>query len=203
MAEFDQFLPAITAFVGNKCPRLIMLNALKSVIRKFCDDSQIWVYDCPEIIIDKDNSEQGLYKLQIPFQSTICKLWVIDGREGLSKEYPKYIQKPTYYLNQNSELVIAHKDLNCLPQKINAVVSLSTTQDSLTCPDFIYQKYHDAIISAAIVRLQLMPSQEWADPSMVAIHQSLYEGYLAQAIKDRDDGFMLARRVHHVRPSYI
>lgn len=201
MAEYDQFLPAITAFVSNRCPRLIMLNAVKSVVRQFCDDSNIWVYDCPEFIIeDQDISK---FKLEIPYQSTICKLWSIHGREALHNTHQLYREQPYYHLTSNSELVFEESKLHCLPKKINCVVSLSPTQDSLTCPDFIFQRYHDAIVSAAIVRLQLMPSQEWNNPSMVEPHSQLYQQYLAQAIRDREDGFMMARQVRRVVPYYM
>jgi hypothetical protein len=200
MAEYDQFLPSLIPYISNLCPRLIMLNTLKSAIRQFCQDSEVWVYDCPTIEITDEQTTQA--RLEIPYQSMVCKLWTIGGRTALHDPYMSHIELPRYRLNSDNYLIF-EQELKRPPIKINPIVSLATTQDSLTCPDFIFQRYHDAIISKAIVILQSMPAQEWTDPNMLQIHEPLYIQHLDKAKRDREDGFMMGRRTPRIKPKYM
>lgn len=200
MAEYTQFLTQLTLHIGNMCPRVILLSAIKSAVRQFCEDSEVWVYDCPESEIISSKTSQ--IRLDIPNHSFICKLWTIAGRQAMHDPHRQYIEVPRYHLNGENYLVF-EEEFKRVPQKLNPIISLSTTQDSLSCPDFIYQRYHDAIISKAVVILQSMPAQSWSDPSMLGLHQPLYEQYLTKAIKDRDDGFMLGRQVARIKPSFM
>jgi hypothetical protein len=88
-------------------------------------------------------------------------------------------------------------------KQLAVVVSLTTKQDSLTCPDFLYQNYHDAIVSGAVASLQMMPARAWSEPNMAAVHQQNFDDFVKKAISDRDDGFGLARRPTRVRPHYL
>ncbi|WP_336939387.1 hypothetical protein [Acinetobacter modestus] len=200
MAEFDQFLPSLTPFISNSCPRIIMLNALKSAVRLFCEDSEVWVHDCPPIEIIEANTSQ--VRLDIPYQTMICKMWTIEGRKYFHNVHRAYIQFPHYHLNADNYLIF-EEEIKHPPKTLRPVVSLATTQDSLSCPDFIYQRYHDAIISKCVVILQSMPAQEWSNPSMLAIHEPLYAQHLEKAIKDRNDGFMLGRQTTRIKPTYM
>jgi hypothetical protein len=195
VAEYDDFLPGINIHIGNEVPRLAMLYAVKSVVRKFCDESKIWVHDCSAIDVIQ---EQLMYPLDVPNDSVICKVWSITGR----KDIGDYYQCPAHHIQFNNQLVFDADLPNNLKQ-LAVVVSLTTKQDSLTCPDFLYQNYHDAIVSGAVASLQMMPARAWSEPNMAAVHQQNFDDFVKKAISDRDDGFGLARRPTRVRPHYL
>ena len=195
MAEYADFLPGINIHIGNDCPRLAMLYAVKSVVRKFCDESKIWVHDCPTI---EANQDQLMYLLDVPNNAAICKIWSITGRKNIEQ----YYQQPVHHIQFNNQIVF-NADLPNYLTQLSAVVSLTTMQNSLTCPDFLYQNYHDAIVSGAVASLQMMPARSWSEPNMAAVHQQTFDDAVKKAINDRDDGFGLARRPNRIKPYYI
>lgn len=195
MAEYTAFLPGINVHIGNDVPRVVMLYAVKSAVRKFCDESKIWVHDCYDIELDP---EQRAYQLAIPGDSMVCKVWSITGR----KDIGQYYQCPAHHIQLNNQLVFEADLPNNLTQ-LQPVVSLTTIQDALTCPEFIYQTYHDAIVSGAVASLQMMPARSWSEPNLAAVHQQSFDNAVKKAISDRDDGFGLARRPTRVKPHYL
>lgn len=195
MAEYADFLPGINVHIGNDVPRVVMIHTVKSAVRKFCDESKVWVHDCFSLDLDP---EQKIYQLDVPYDSMICKVWSITGR----KDIGDYYQQPAHHIQFNNQLVF-DADLPNHFTQLQPVVSLTTTQDSLTCPDFIYQNYHDAIISGAVASLQMMPARSWSEPNMAAVHQQMFDNAVKKAIASRDDGFGLARKPTRVKPHYL
>lgn len=195
MAEYAEFQPAIIAHVGNDCPGLVVMSHLKTVVRDFLDLSQTWVYDCPEIeVVDRT---QRMYVLDLPADSMVCKMWSIHGRKCVGE----YFQEPHYYINFNNQLVF-ESDLPTYFKKIEVVASLKTMQDALTCPDFVYQNYHDIIVAGTVARIQLMPATTWFNPQSAEINQAIYKQGVDRAKNDVQDGFGLKRQPKRTRPFY-
>lgn len=194
MAEFEQFLPNVTIHISS-CPRLVVLNAIKSVVREFLQRSSIWVFDCP--VINVVDPTQHMYPLDVPFGTTVSKVWSVKGRDQVAK----YFECPISRIDFPNKLMF-EADIPTDITSLNPVVSLSTTQDSLACPDIVYQVYHDAIVNGSVAYLQSMPGREWSQPNDANTHQRLFEQAIQQAIFDVDDGFGLARRAKRVRPYY-
>lgn len=193
MAEYDQFIPGILIHVGTDCPRLVVMNTLKSTVREFCEKSGVWVYEHPDITIS-DHSQLD-YPLDIPSLSYVCKVWSLHGRDKIAG----YYGCPAYHLNANNRLVFDNDLPNGLTL-LKPVLSLMPGQDALACPDFIYQNYYDIIVAGAVARMQLMPARAWFNPSLSMVHGQLFEAGVEKAKCDVEDGFGLARRPKRVNP---
>lgn len=196
MAEYDQFIAGVLIHVGTDCPRLVVMNSLKSTVREFCERTGAWVIDHATITIA--NHTQHVYPLDIPSLNYICKVWSIHGRAKVGD----YYQCPKYHTDFNNKLVFEN-DLPHHIQTLKPVLSLMPGQDALSCPDFIYQNYYDSIVAGAVARMQLMPARAWSDPNLAVVHRQMYEDGITKAKADVRDGFGLARRQKLIPQQYL
>lgn len=193
MAEYDQFIPGILIHVGTDCPRLVVMNVLKSTVREFCERTRAWIIDHAAIPIT--NHAQLVYPLNIPNLNYVCKIWSIHGRERVAD----YFECPAYHVDFNNKLVFEKELPNDLIT-IKPVISLMPGQDALSCPDFIYQNYYDVIVAGAVARMQVMPARQWSNPQLASLHVQTFDTGVQKARCDVEDGFALARRPKRVRP---
>lgn len=63
------------------------------------------------------------------------------------------------------------------PEEIKAVVSLKLSRfNSIGVPQFIFDSYHEHIVSGAIYRLTRVPGKAWSSPALAELHKSLFDG---------------------------
>jgi hypothetical protein len=72
---------------------------------------------------------------------------------------------------------------------LSATVSLTTTdpvsdEDYPVFPDWVAQKYHDAIIAGILSRMMAHPAKPYMNERMGIYHGRRFRGYIAQARKD-------------------
>lgn len=202
MAEYAQFIDGVS-FHLYECPRPIILNAIKSSVMQFCNDSRIWIYDCQEFQVTND---QNRYILNIPNDATICYIHSVYGRDN-RKEHAggnnrSYRRQPyLYHLESPNQLVIDEPQIETTILK--PVVSLKPLQDALDCADILFDSYYETIVSGAVYRLMMQSSASWSNPNLAAMHMQIFQDGISRAVKAINDGIGLTEPNYRTTPSYL
>lgn len=200
MAEFAQFVDSVTPHVKT-CPRPIIIDALKTVIMKFCEQSRVWVFDCSEITTDEINNK---YELDIPTDAAVCYVHSLNGRHQIHPCNANGMRRDPllYHIQHPNVMVIDRKNL-IADKKYNLVVSLMPRQDSLDCADILYDKYKSPIVAGAVAMLQSQLGTTWENAAMAASQYALFTQGIADAKQDMLDGFELASPDFRIKPQYF
>lgn len=199
MVEYDDWLDGVNTSIAGQAgsavnvPRLIVVQVIRSVVREFLSESNIWIHT-PIVQPFIDGSRDRL--LNLPRDTYICKVW--DGRccsyliNNISYSHPNIIN-----LAGLSEGEVKRETLKGLE------VSLSMAQSSLECPRFIYDRYYDGILSGALAALQAMPGKAWTEPNMVAYHRERFEQAIRKAQSDLSKSFNRQKNKNTIPPNFI
>lgn len=197
MAQFDDWVDGVNTYIASQAgsaanvPRVIVVHAIRSAVRKFLVESKVWVYK-PRTTIKR----MADHLLMIPRDTFICKVWQIRENSCLT-HYMTYGFPNVVSLDKLSERDRESEDLKYLE------VSLSVTQTSLECPMFVFDRYYDGILSGALASLQAMPGKAWAEPSMVAYHREIYESAIITAKSDVSSGLNRQKSANSIPANYI
>lgn len=196
MAQFDDWLDGINTHIASKAgsagnvPRLIVVHAVRSVVRQFLTDTNLWVHRPRTAIVQAQSR-----LLEIPRDTYICKIWASDQQPGMVDRlrfgHPNIIHI--------DDLSNAERDSKSL---LTLDVSLAVTQNSLECPMFIYDQYYSTILSGALAGLQAMPGKEWSEPNMVAYHKQLFDQGVMEANKLGRLGINRQKSPNTIKPNY-
>lgn len=197
LALYEDWLDGINTHIATQqgsaanIPLIIVINAVRSVMREFLVESKCWTHHS-SVLNKTENTRQML----LPKNTFICKVWPI-------RRWPCFSSRLSY----SHPNVIKIKDLTDSESNSEALsnidVSLSVTQDSVGCPKFIYDRYYDGILSGVLANLQAMPGKAWTDPNMVAYHRSIFEDAVTRASSDIDSSFNRERSNYDIRPQYM
>lgn len=190
MAEYESLVEKVAIHV-SPCPEQAIMDALKHIVRDFCQQTKSWVHDVPVIQGEVDTLS---YAMQIPEQSVAIHIWGVDGRQGC------YQVSTDYYLGFPNQLNFNSK----APSKpIKPLISLMPSSQSDEYPDYIAEYFADCLISGAVGYLQMQPFREWSQPNAAGAHMQMYEQGIARAKRQRDEGLNLSKATGRVRPQYI
>lgn len=198
MAEYADFLDGISIHLP-KCPRPIILNAIKHSAKKFCNESRIWVMDVPDIDVTPDNR---IYPLDVPSEASICYVHSLHGRDGVGDAFGrgKRMAALRYHIDHPNMLVIDEQYVQ--GQTLKPVVSLKPMQNALTCADILFDEYYDAIVAGAVAYLQMQPVTNWSVPNMSQIHLAVFDEAIDTARQSLNRGFGISEPNYRTRPSY-
>lgn len=193
MSQYEDFTPSISIHV-MQCPRIVMINAIKTMVRQFLEQSNVWVYEVMPVQVDSEITQAFL---QIPQFSYINKIWSLYGQNGIQS----YRQdKPKHHITQDNQIVI---DESIPSTTLNLIVSLSLNQNALSCPDFIFEKYLDVIVHGSAHYLMMMANQQWTNPDLAQYHYQQFIAGIEKAKSNVEKGFGLAHTTRRVRARYL
>ena len=218
MAAFDVFIPSINVHV-SMCPRVIMINAIKSIVRQFLDETHAWVIEVePDIDCDdhprtrcevkkKDcESSPFFMELYIPLPMQACfinKVWSLYGMN----EIPNYPKAPRHHFKidpiHHKNLLVIDEKPQCQDKKFNLILSLSTMQNALECPDFVFQMHLDTIVHGCAYYLMSMDKQDWSNPNLAVHHLEIFKKGIEDAKNQVQQGFGISRQTYRVKPRYM
>lgn len=193
MSQYEDFTQSLSIHV-SQCPRVVMINAIKTMVRQFLEQSNVWVYEIMPVQVEPDTTQLFL---PIPQFSYIHKVWSLYGQNGV-KSYRH--DKPKHHITQDNQLVI---DESINSTTLNLIVSLSLNQNALSCPDFIFEKYLDSIVHGSAYYLMMMPNQQWSNPDLAQYHYQQFMSGVEKAKSNIESGFGLVQMVRRVRPQYL
>lgn len=193
MALYDDLVDAVAIHVAP-CPETAIYDATRHVVRDFCKESRIWVFDCDQVILN--DASQSVVLLDIPEESTVIHVWGIEGRCGVYSEDSHH-----YFFNAPNKLQFNQpqsKDKSIFP-----LVSLMPSMKSSQYPDFINEYFCEGLISGVVSYLQLQPYREWSQPNAAAPHHEKYQNAIAAAKCMRDNGLNISKVNKRVKPIYM
>lgn len=194
MAQLDDWLDGINTHIAaqidsaGNVPRLVVVLAVRSAVKEFLEESNVWVYRPKDVLTQLSDRI-----VMIPRDTYICKVWPMECNPCVSNE-----------LSYSHPNIIHLADVrNYEKQTLEGIeVSLSITQSSLECPMFVFDRYHNGILSGTLARLQAMPGKAWSDPSMVAYHLGIFETAIKSARSDVENSFNKKRSNYHIPASF-
>jgi hypothetical protein len=199
MAEYADFVDGVSIHL-SKCPRPIILNAIKYAVMKFCNDSRVWVIDAGEIDVTPENR---IYSLDIPSETTVCYVHSLFGRDECSDRIGRGERRAyyRYHIDHPNILVVDEKYIHT--RTLNPVVSLKPSQNALSCADIIFDEYSNAITSGAVAHLQMQPLTTWTEPNMAQAHLQIFMQGIEDARQTFNRGFGISEPNYRTRPSYL
>lgn len=197
MAQLDDFVDGISVHLGNNdasnVPQMAIVFAARQALKRFCDESYAYIVnafdpltDTDRLITDSDLSLTRLDKrceLNLPENTYIIKVW------QLSDSCCDY-DNLTDAIHSYPNIINLHASDN---KTDDVVVSLSINQSAEECPDFIYHRYYDGLLSGTIAYLQLMPNRQWSEPNMAQVHMAAFDEAIRKAKHDVSSGFLKNR----------
>lgn len=194
MVQLDDWLDGINTHIATQLdgasnvPRLVVVLAVRSAVKKFLEESKVWVYRPKDIVTQLSDRI-----LMIPRDTYICKVWPMYCNPCVSDD-----------LSYSHPNILHLADVrNHEKQNLDGIdVSLSITQSSLECPMFVFDRYHDGILSGALASLQAMPGKAWSDPSMVAYHKDIFDKAITSARLDIESSFNKKRPSQHIPANF-
>lgn len=197
MAQFDDWTDGVNTYIASQSgsaaniPRMIIVHAVRSAVRRLLTESRVWVHR-PHTTIEQLDDRL----LMIPRDTFICKIWQIRENSCLT-HYMTYGFPNVVHLDKLPARDRSSDDLKHLE------VSLSVTQTSLECPMFVFDRYYDGILSGALASLQAMPGKAWVEPSMVAYHRDIYDSAINAAKSDVRSGFNRQKSSDTIPANYM
>ena len=207
MAQLDDFVDGISIHLGNSdasnVPRIAVVFAARQALKKLCDESFAYIVNAFDPLIDIDrpltDSDLSLTRLNkrcelnLPANTHIIKVWRLTDNRC---EHERWLDSAEYgYPNIiNLDDKQRHTD--------NVVVSLSVAQTTEECPDYLFNKYYDGLLSGTIAYLQMMPNREWAVPNLAQDHYALFERAIQKAKSDVSNGFLKDRPMNEIPASF-
>ena len=197
MVALDEFVDGVSVHLGNNdasnVPRLAVVFAARQALKRFCDESFAYVVNAfdplagtNQVLSPNDfhlSVTDRRCEIAIPDDTHIIKVWQLSDEccdaQGLLDSihsYPNIINLPADDSKTD-----------------NVVVSLSINQATESCPDFIYQRYYDGLLSGTIAYLQLMPNREWSEPNMAQVHMAAFDETIRKAKSHISNGFLKGR----------
>ena len=193
MAAYVDWVDGVLIHVGN-CPRPAVLHAIKQAVIEFCDRSRVWLFEPVGIELMVD---QNRYEIEDqPTESTICHLW-----DAYTERRDCDVN--IHYESPNILVVKPKKNGQFIPYKVAPLLSLKPRQNSLECPDFIYDDYFEVIQNGAVAYLQLQPERPWSQFNMAQFHQLEYERGIDRATQKINEGLNRPKPSYRVKANFL
>lgn len=208
MISFDEFVDGVSIHLGNAgnsgVPNIAIIFAVRQAVKQFCDESLSYVvkaFDTTDASIAGTSALTDIEmtrledrcELTLPASTHIIKVW------RLTDSYCRPIDLSDYTYDFPNIIMLNDKN----DKADDVVVSLSINQDATACPDYIYQKYYDGILSGAIAYLQAMPNREWAMPNFAENHNAKFMQAILKARHAADNGFRKQAPSTSIPPNFI
>lgn len=177
MAKIDEFFPYVQPAI-TACPNPLVRNAIREAAIEFCKKSQAWAVRLPRIAYVEG---QSAYALTVPAEAQIVEIlniwgpsWELKGKSlnELSVLLPTWqTQKgaPMYFVSDNVDYtleVFPMPDSGSAGGQMLVRIAYAPTITAATLPDFLLNRYSDAIAYGAKARLMQTKDQPWSDPVM-------------------------------------
>ncbi|CDS48914.1 hypothetical protein [Polaromonas sp. CG9_12] len=175
----------------------IVVQAIAATAGDFCTRAQVWdELQDPVALVDG----VGSYDVDAPSDARV--LAVLGAWTPSNELVPVTLARLAYlmpdwqtrqgsvplYFNAARELgsiTVYPRPANALGTLLTLKVRYAPKRTATTLPDFLADKYEDALLHGAKARLMGQVNVPWSAPSVGLIHSQAYEAALAQATVDQ------------------
>ena len=175
----------------------IIVQAIAAAASDFCTRTRVWdeIQD-PFGLVDGVNQ----YDMEAPLGArvlSIANVWA-NARELVPVTMAKLVYvlpnwqtaqsaQPVYFnaARDWSTLTVYPIPMQAQQAPLTFRAQYAPTRVSTTLPDFLVDRFFDALMDGAKARLMLQSNVPWSNPAMAAVHQQAYEAAVAQAHIDQ------------------
>lgn len=186
----DAFFPMVLPDVIG-CPDPMLQQQIMMAAHHFCTETGVWSEIQDPIKLQAGVTE---YEIDAPskdaYVARVSGVWLNNLKlepEQLKKPKVEGV-KPTGYHTSRARSTIT---LNGSPLAGDILVVRAVYAPSLqskNLPDFLMERYADAIASGAKHRLMAMPGKDWSNPSISQFYRTQYDGALTDARIEMERG---------------
>ncbi len=214
--EYERYLSEVRGEIET-CPEVIALNAIRNTVIDFCQKTTVWRMDLSaisvsinvadyDISIDSDTVVAGInwgyltdsvgeeLRLGVTSEDTLdngsvksVKLW----RTKTGTPHHIYLNNPT-----SLRLVNIPEEAYTLYAGIWAKPS----RESYDAPDYIYEKYLEAIAAGAKARILSMTTRPWFNASAAVAEKNEYRARCSSALIDSTKSHTRLSKTVEMRP---
>ena len=172
--SWDKFVPDIIREVP-KCPKILIIDTIKDVIREVCEDTKIWQNEDAISFVLPANQNYFDVSSLIPDGSEIDAIVWIKQDPSSYYDLSNYM---SYYLDNDN--IIRFTTINGRDLTLYARFSFKPTLDATTIPDLFYNRCRFAIKHGVLFTLMSQTNTDWFNANGAVFHQSQYFRFLAQ-----------------------
>jgi len=216
MVEYDRYLPEVRGDVQD-CPEIIVLNEIRNTIIDFCQKTTVWRKDLDAIAVAATVCEYDIDVGQFEKASAINWAYLLsaagdeiqltatsedsldNGSSRSSKLWRTKTGTPSHiYLKDPT--VIRLVNIPTEAYTLYAGVIVKPSRDSYEAPDYIYEKYLEAIAAGAKARILGMKSRPWYAPEVAMMEELDYKARRSSALIDSTKSHTRTSKSVEMRP---
>ncbi len=195
MATLDDFFPEVLPEVEG-CPKMMVRNAIRSAIIRFCEVSKYITQELTPINIVADTHTYtltpptgslietviraniaGYPALTFMSEDTLDREWSEFFGDTSATDWRVYTQDRPEVFHQptRSSIRLIGIPTTAITAGLEAKVALRPTHDATTVDDRLRDEFHEQIGRGAKARLLAMPEKNWTDLKMAAYYLTKFE----------------------------
>lgn len=183
LANFQPYVA--TEVIG--CPDPTLNQAIVMAAIEFCRESQAWTETLDPILLLNGVRD---YELDVPTDAylyTVRDVWVglrlLTPRVQIEVEQGATSSEPAFYNMAADRTMLSVYPVPASVTGSAMVVrtTLTPTAAAKTLPDFLGQRYMEAITSGAKARLMAMPGVPWSNPQLAVYYKSILDAAVLSA----------------------
>lgn len=164
-ATISLLYPRILPYVPG-CPSNVALQMGGRVFTDFCEETHAW----RETLSITTTSGVDEYELNPAAGYVLCVLSVKDNGAITSVDE---------FLPKDQKITLSYVPNQTRSLEVDVAIAPVNATDSF--PQYIYQRYGDALASGTLAMLMAMDGTPWKNPQMAEVHKSIYDGGIAKA----------------------
>lgn len=190
---WDEFLPYMRSFIDS-CADIVMEEAIKRTIIKFCESTKIYRLDADAI---SEVASQAEYTPVFTDPNILMiGLWHVTRNGEDLRETSEYKLDtsvwnwrqdkgdPTFYfISDTNKLRLYTIPDADTTDSIQCNCIVRPTLDATDVPDYIFDQWSDVVAEGALAYLKKMPMKPWTDFANAAIHEAEYRRGMSKAKK--------------------
>lgn len=197
MATLDSFFPFIQPAITS-CPNPLVRTAILQAAIELCVDAQVWAVRTQILLETSKNTYQIPVPSVLPGDSglvQVLNIWLgaeeLTGKSfndltGMLPDWQTRLGNPMYFVvdNVSDGLEIyptPDGSFTTVPRSMIVRACFAPTLTAKSVPDFILNRFADAIAFGAKARLLLMTNQPWSDAKLGAYFEDKFKNEVVQA----------------------
>lgn len=182
MVTYSELAETMLSESGG-CPEMVLERQLRNTAIEFLAETEIW----QDRRVFPTQSGVGEYLLTVDSDETIHKLTycAVNGKELLQtvphRTFPQY-GTPEWYFLRDDKLHI--RPFEVLKGDIEVELILTVNRQSTGVPDFVANRWSEALQKGALARTLSMATTPWFDPRAAQTYFALYGDLTARARRE-------------------
>lgn len=194
MATLKQMVPECRTHLSS-VPQDTVILYLRRASKQFCQDSKKWDVEIGSATITPLDNPYVDLEIPVPsiggetdyvlpagsYINSISRLWLDDMKKcPIDGEY--------YAYREADGVLELNQSILSQSQVLHIAAILEPTKAANSIPDWMFEKWSDAIVDYAIYEIMMMPGKDWYDPDLAGTFWRKYQGRVSEATTSKARG---------------